>query len=678
MHEHFTPEELKEFVRGNAGRDRSRAIVRHLLSRCEQCRIAISRLAPPFLFGEPHEVLAAGLSGFKALEEPQGRAESLERLERREQRREKEEVASISLPLAAPASSRKARTATKATPVTPATPATPEKSAGAPPRQVAAGGVHRFVALADLFRLEPAGPARLTSSPGEPAEYLAAAEHPAPASPEGRTAQRRQDLRAQPRPAQQAQKAHRAAPSRKARQASAAAGSPPPAPSQVALASTAHPQSLVRASFVAARVAAKIGEAFPIGQQGFELLREMKGEPLPGCTYERAMENAVSEARRHLHHLRREKAKMADALARLQADGIEGFRQFPARLRGLAGFEALLRRSWELRFEDPKQMADLALLATVVAGSLSVERYGVAQVRAFECRATIELANAYRVAGRLDDAQHTIERASQLYYESMQGRLLAAHLFEVQGSIHGDRREFQRSFVALDTAFRLYRREQSRHFAGRALIIKALYLIYADEPAQAVSLQLQGLTLIDPERDPHLGLVAVHNVALLLVDSSRLREARRILWEYRHLYESPHAGRREKLRFRWLLARIDAGNGEHERAERAFIELRQGFEEVRQPYDAAVVSLDLASLWLRQGDRSPYDPAAAEAKRSGRQLVLEAAQGFLELQIGREALAAVLLLRTTFSLGLESGAGAMELLDRVTRFLAGRALTSPP
>jgi hypothetical protein len=95
-----------------------------------------------------------------------------------------------------------------------------------------------------------------------------------------------------------------------------------------------------------------------------------------------------------------------------------------------------------------------------------------------------------------------------------------------------------------------------------------------------------------------------------------------------------HGGRLSLLRLRWLEGRIHAGLGELERAERELLATREGFAATGNPYLTALVALDLAAVWLRQG-RTPRV----------RQLVEEMIATFRALRIAREAVAALLILR---------------------------------
>jgi hypothetical protein len=127
-------------------------------------------------------------------------------------------------------------------------------------------------------------------------------------------------------------------------------------------------------------------------------------------------------------------------------------------------------------------------------------------------------------------------------------------------------------------------------------------------------------------------LVAIHNLLTCLVDCSRFREAWRLLWKTREIYTA-YGGRFHQLKLSWIEGRVAAGLDYAGRAERSFQSAREGFLEMKLPYAAALVALDLGILLLEKG-------RAAEA----RELIEETLETFNVLHIPREAVGAMILL----------------------------------
>jgi len=305
---------------------------------------------------------------------------------------------------------------------------------------------------------------------------------------------------------------------------------------------------------------------------------------------------------------------------------------------GRALCEGLLARSHALRHEEPEGMVHFARLATLAAESLDPRLFGREAVIDLQARALAELANAYRVADDLESAEATLALAVERSREGSGDPLLLAHVLDLLASLCCHRRRFDRAFALLDAVHAIYRREGEVHPAGRALISKGIYTGYANEPEEAIRLLLAGLEGIDPAREPALPLIACHDLLWLLVDCGRCREARLLLERSRPLYlrHLRQGGNLPRLKLRWLEGRIATGLGELAGAETAFAEVRQGLAGADLGYHSALVGLDLAAVWLRQGKTA-----------QARALVEEMIGAFRALRVTREELAALLLLRET-------------------------------
>jgi tetratricopeptide (TPR) repeat protein len=308
------------------------------------------------------------------------------------------------------------------------------------------------------------------------------------------------------------------------------------------------------------------------------------------------------------------------------------------------GLEALLRRSWLLRYDDPAEMLRLAKEANALAEGLDPAAFGVAVVADLQCRAAVELGNAYRVSDALAESDLTLGRATELFLDGTEDELLAVRLFNVQASLLGDARRFDLAETALDLVFAIHRRRGEKHLAGRALIRKGIYAGYQGTSDEALLFIEQGLELIDEVLDPRLVYLALHNQARILLDLGQLREARIALWKTRSRGLDA-GGRVNELKVRWLEGNINAALGEMDRAESALVEVRNGFEAAGLGYKAALAGLELGAVLIRQG-RS--DAAARE--------ILTAADVFTALGVGREAGASVLLLRQAVHQQIVDGA----------------------
>ena len=366
---------------------------------------------------------------------------------------------------------------------------------------------------------------------------------------------------------------------------------------------------------------------------------EETGEEV-GAEYDFPMFKALAAARRYEAALNQKRAadKKAEtpALHEVPVTGSNYPEMLASHDRDWARCEALLERCRALRHRDPETMVLVAALATTLAERLQPELYETEILADLQARAWAELGNARRVAndpnGSEADIAHALERSGY----GTGDPLLLARLMDLTASLYTAQRRFADAFQLLDMAYQLYQGEGERHFAGRTLIKKGIATGHALDPEQAVQLLGQGLSLVDGSQDPKLVLAAVHNLIWFFVECGRLDEASRLLVKSRDLYTA-HAEQLDELKVRWVEGRIAAGFEFEEEAERAFLEVRAGFAEIDLPYDAALVSLDLAVIWLHRGWTSQI-----------RGLIDETLAIFRARGIRREAIGALLMLREAF------------------------------
>jgi tetratricopeptide (TPR) repeat protein len=193
--------------------------------------------------------------------------------------------------------------------------------------------------------------------------------------------------------------------------------------------------------------------------------------------------------------------------------------------------------------------------------------------------------------------------------------------------------------------------------AGRTLVKQGLYEIYSGNSARALEVLRESLPLINAERDPVLAFTALHNIVSALLEAGDFKEAEKVLFKS-HSLRPYVTGRLRLLRIRWQDGLVDAGLNRLERAERTFEEVRAGFLEASRAFDSALVSLDLAATLLAQNR-----PADAES------VVGEAIQIFVALRVEREALAALITLRTVCEARAATRAMVLEVASFIRRFV---------
>jgi len=295
--------------------------------------------------------------------------------------------------------------------------------------------------------------------------------------------------------------------------------------------------------------------------------------------------------------------------------------------------EQILAQYRELRHAGPEAMLAATSFAVGLAEAISPEFRGAHQLADLQARARAERGNARRVADDLQGAEADLAAALERARQGTGDPRLLARLLDLTASLRTDQRQFKEAAQLLDWVYGIYMDLGESHDAGRALISKSNTAFYALDLDEATRLLGQGLSLIDVNRDPRLVLVAVHNLLFHLVEAGEIEKAEEFLRQSRELYTA-YGGKMERLKVRWMEGRIAFRLADQPRAEAAFSEVRSGLEEAGLLYDMALVSLELAAVWLEQG-----------RNREIQGLLDETVATFQARGIRREAIAALLMLR---------------------------------
>jgi len=317
-----------------------------------------------------------------------------------------------------------------------------------------------------------------------------------------------------------------------------------------------------------------------------------------------------------------------------------------------AALEALLTRSANLRHDDPQGMLLHARLAVRAAQRIR-DGYNEKQRADFQARALGELANALRMAGELDEAERALAAADAMVAAGTHGAELGLRLKDVRASLLGARESFSAACALFSEVYTGRLALGDRQGAASALLGKGFYTGLAGETAEAFRLFDAALVLAEAEREPHLQVIALHNKLLFLVDIGRLAEADELLSRHRAwLWE--HGGPVDRAKLLGIEGRIHAHLGHAERAEAAFGETKRAFAAAGMAGHEALITLDLASVVMRQG-----------RSLQASELALEALQVFARLKLRDHAREALLVLAEALQDGLLTAA----LLDSVAEFL---------
>jgi tetratricopeptide (TPR) repeat protein/DNA-binding XRE family transcriptional regulator len=291
--------------------------------------------------------------------------------------------------------------------------------------------------------------------------------------------------------------------------------------------------------------------------------------------------------------------------------------------------ELLSTKSVAMSAENAVKAVHLAELACLVSDQLPTGAAWASKVRAF---ALAHLGNARRVVGDLLRAEEALEAAEREWQAGAGSPdfLPAARIPDLFASLRRSQRRLPEALSLLERALSLDPLGQA---TGRLLLKKAKTLEELGEMESAIAVLREALPSVEASRDPRLHFCLRHNLVDYLSKSERFGEARAELPEVERL-ERKSAGEIDRIRVLWTKGRIAAGFGEFDTAVDALSRVRGAFVSHEMYYDAALVSLELALLYLDAG-------RTEEVKALARHMV----PIFQSRKVHREALAALAVFR---------------------------------
>ena len=330
------------------------------------------------------------------------------------------------------------------------------------------------------------------------------------------------------------------------------------------------------------------------------------------------------------------------------------------RFQNAAVCELLIQRGFEEGFRDRPRAIEIAELALLVTDHLEPGLYGRSVVLDFRARAWAFLGNARRLSFDLTGAEEALDQAESCLEQGSADPMEEARILDLRASLVGDQGSFEQAAEILDAVIDIYDELRESHLKGRAMISKGHFLGFSGWPEDAIRVTRKGLGLLDWKREPRLVLMARHNLVWFLTDCGRAAEARRQLERFRHVY-SDFPDPWIELRLAWLEGRIAGGLGRLEKAAEILREVRQHFLADGHSYDACLVTLDLAHLYLQKG-------RTAEV----RELARETFSVFLSKDVHRQARAAL----RVFQKAVELDNATPGLVQEISSYLV-RARKNP-
>jgi len=375
----------------------------------------------------------------------------------------------------------------------------------------------------------------------------------------------------------------------------------------------------------------------------------------------RLLDGSLPKLSRRRRRLRAERSAAATLWQELESQDSARRRILIAqdfRFQSWGFFELLLEHAFQAVRADPRGAEELLRLALDVADQLDPGEHGPGAVEAAKARAWTHLGNALRVLEEFRLAETAFETAGFHLSRSWLDPLDEALLLECRANLRRAQRRFAEAMEMIDGAVAIYREIREPQLQGRALMTRGQILQYQGDTEEAADCFRSCLSLLE---DAWSLALCWGNLAGCLQEAGHNAEAAALLPAARRVVEQTGT-RTELLRLRWTEARVAAGLGQSAEAEAAFLEVRQVFLDGSFAFDAALVSLDLAALYLRQGRVKETKSLAAE--------ILPV---FRSREVHRDALAAVIV----FQRAAELENLTLGLVEEIGARLRN-ARTSPP
>lgn len=246
--------------------------------------------------------------------------------------------------------------------------------------------------------------------------------------------------------------------------------------------------------------------------------------------------------------------------------------------------------------------------------------------------ATALMANACRASGDLRGASQSFELVRRIISQhGITDLEVVARVDDLMGSLRKDQRRLVEAERLLKRAAMLFSLRRAPEDAARVLTNLADVYWLQGNIDQGIDTVRAALGLLGSESDLRLHVAGHYNLTFYLVKAGRFEEAAELFEADQALYEQVQESWLQ-LRLTWLGGDIAAAGGDFVRAEQAYLEARSGFISRGIGYDVAMVSIDLANLYLKEG-------RTADVQR----LAEEMLPIFQTQDVPREALAAFLL-----------------------------------
>jgi len=345
---------------------------------------------------------------------------------------------------------------------------------------------------------------------------------------------------------------------------------------------------------------------------------------------------------------RREAGRLWEELERLAPERRRAAIPRGPRYKKWALVELVCQRSLDAAGDSAAQALELASLAVLIAKHVP----GLPGWRnILQAYARAHLANAWRVHGKLPEADLEFARAKELWKTGVDERqvLNEARVLGMEASLRMEQGQLTEALDLLGRAHEVDRGDENKIL----LVNRARVLALLEDFEEAIRMLREVESLISEEHEPRLLWSAKFYLADNLLHLAHLEEAAGLLPGIQRL--TSRLGKQlDGLRLQWLEGRLAAAQGQKEQAFVLLSRVREDFAALGMPFDTALATLELTGLLLEQSRH-------ADVLRLARQLE----QIFRTQGAHEKALEAVLLFRKA----AERQAVTLEMVRRLAAYM---------
>lgn len=324
-------------------------------------------------------------------------------------------------------------------------------------------------------------------------------------------------------------------------------------------------------------------------------------------------------------------------------------------LRGPAFGEALLERARAALPADPRDSGSWGECAVHAMTYTEQDDPAIAKhVASCLARGLAFWGNSLRILCDLRQAKSLIGQADRIIEDHAIGDLATrAEIASFRGSLLRAQREFDAARSAIEVSLAGWDLVGRPDRQARELWNLASVHVAEQSPTTALEVAEVGSRLAEDLNDRRLAWSFELIEAHCLIELDQIEPARRAADAARQL-AADFPDSFTQLRVRWLEGRLCRSEGRPDEAIDHFRAVQTGFLADQNPYDAALVSLDLATLYLETGRHAEVVELATAMRAA-----------FEALGVHREALAAWRL----FTDACQRQAANVQLAKNLARYL---------